>query len=59
MAIQVALSIGSGEGCRLFSLGDCFSIGVEGVAVLLQGESLVAELVEATGVLAPVGDDTR
>ena len=38
VAIGVALPIGmfpvgSGEGCHLFSLGDCLGIGVEGVAV--------------------------
>ena len=29
------------------------------MAVLLQGESLVSEQVEAMGVLVPVEDDTR
>ena len=67
IAVRVVLPIGMfpiafGEGCYLFSLGDCLGVGVGGAAVdgcSSMGESLVEEWVEVIGVLVPIEDDMR
>ena len=56
------LSVGSGKGSCLFSLGDCLDIGVGGAAMggcSFAGEPFVVEQMGTMGMLVPIECDMR